>query len=167
MCNVDAVIREGVADADRLAVIGHSYGGYEVNWIVTHSQRFKAAISKEGGFVDQMVAWGALSHANQLATQLYGSPLDNPDVYRRMSPINFTRGVTTPTMFVTHRGGTMPGDLYGWMYTAWREQNIDVQYRIYDDPNHVLRGEADQKDQLNAAIAWIDRYLMNSTPEPR
>jgi len=84
-----------------------------------------------------------------------------------MSPINFTRGVTTPTMFVTHRGGTMPGDLYGWMYTAWREQNIDVQYRIYDDPNHVLRGEADQKDQLNAAIAWIDRYLMNSTPEPR
>lgn len=167
MCNIDAVIREGVADADRMAVIGHSYGGYEVNWIVTHSQRFKAAISKEGGFVDQMVAWGALSHANQLATQLYGSPLDNPEVYRRMSPINFTRGVTTPTMFVTHRGGTMPGDLYGWMYTAWREQNIDVQYRIYDDPNHVLRGEADQKDQLYAAIAWIDRYLMDATPEPR
>jgi dipeptidyl aminopeptidase/acylaminoacyl peptidase len=161
MCNVDAVIRDGVADPGRLAVIGHSYGGYEVNWIVTHSQRFKAAISKEGGFIDMMVAWGALGHTNQLNTKLYGSPLDNPETYRRMSPINFTRGVTTPTMFVTHRGGTMPGDLYGWMYAAWREQGVDAQYRVYDDPNHVLVGQADQRDQLYAAIAWIDRYLNN------
>jgi|SynMetStandDraft_2_1070026.scaffolds.fasta_scaffold00483_14 dipeptidyl aminopeptidase/acylaminoacyl peptidase len=160
MCNVDAVIRDGVADPDRMAVIGHSYGAYEVNWIITHTHRFKAAISKEGGFADHMAGWGAGARTNQLATTLYGTPIDNPDVYRRMSPINFTRGVTTPTMFVSHRGGALPGDLYGWMYAAWREQGIDAQYRIYDDPNHVLIGEADQRDQLYAAIGWIDRYLM-------
>jgi Prolyl oligopeptidase family len=159
-CHVQALVDRGSVDPDRMAVVGHSYGGMEVNWIVTHSDRFKAAISKEGSFnVSLAVAWGSRGKSNQLYTALFGAPYEYPERYRRMSVMDATRGVTTPTLFVEHRGGRRAGDLYAWMFAAWQQQGVSAQLRLYDEERHVLRRPADMKDVLYASIAWIDEHL--------
>lgn len=167
MCNVQAVIDEGIVDRSRMAVIGHSYGGMEVNWIVTHSDLFRAAISKEGSFnVNHGLAWGSRGHSNQLWTSMYGAPYEFPERYRRMSVMEYVRGVTTPTLFVEHRGGKRAGDLYAWMFAAWQEQGVRAQLRLYDEEKHVLRRPADWKDVLDASISWIDEHVANSSATP-
>jgi len=55
---VDAAITHGAVDEDRMAIVGHSFGSAEVNWIITHSNRFRAAVSYEG--FDYFVSWASV-----------------------------------------------------------------------------------------------------------
>lgn len=165
MCAVQAVVDRGIVDDSRMAVVGHSYGGAEVSWIVTHSQRFKAAISKEGSFnVMNAVSWGMFGQSNPLLTAIYGTPYEFPERYRRMSVMEAVGTATTPTMFVEHGGGKHPGDLYAWMFAAWQERGVSAQLRLYDEEKHVLRRDVDRRDLLYASLRWIDEHLNGVEP---
>lgn len=168
MCNVDAVIAKGVADPNRMAVIGHSAGAMEVNWIVTHTGRFAAAVSKEGVWnINTGYSWASEGRPNRHYTLQYGTPIEHPDRYRRMSIMDHVRGVTTPTMFVENKSGNRPGVSYDWMFAAWQAQGVKAQRRIYEEQKHSLTQRADQRDLLEAVIRWFDENLALGKPGDR
>lgn len=159
MSSVDTVIAQGIADKSRMVVIGHSHGALLTNWIVTHSHRFRAAISYEGGSASPWLVWGAMGTVNRYLNILYGSALEYPERYWRRSALGVTHGVTTPVLWVADYGGARLGNVYAWLHAAWLFQGVETQYRIYAENSHVLRDPDNQRDLLTAGIEWVDRHL--------
>ena len=160
MCQVDSLIDRQIVDENRMAVIGHSYGAVQTTWIVTHLQRFRAAVAYEGGRAgDFLLAWAADGSVNRSLNIKLGSALNFPEHYRRLSVLEASRDVVTPTMFVSSYGGRQPGNAYSWLYASWRFQGVAAEHRIYHDEGHVLQKPANQRDLLVAASEWIERRL--------
>jgi dipeptidyl aminopeptidase/acylaminoacyl peptidase len=100
MNGVDHVISLGVADPDRLAIMGGSYGGFMTFWAVTQTDRFKAAIG-HAGISDWYSFYGQTDIPNLLEFGFGGMPTNAPATYERWSPIRYAENVRTP-LLITH-----------------------------------------------------------------
>ena len=97
MAGVDHVIDMGVADPDRLGVMGWSYGGFMTSWVVTHTNRFKAA--SIGAPVTDLVAFnGTADIVDFLPDYFEGDFWDRSAVYREHSPLAHVANATTPSL---------------------------------------------------------------------
>jgi dipeptidyl aminopeptidase/acylaminoacyl peptidase len=95
---VDQLIAEGIADADRLAVAGYSYGGFMTSWTIGHTDRFKAAVVG-APVVNQESFFGTSDIGMWFAPwEMGGGITDGRETFRRLSPINYVDKVTTPTL---------------------------------------------------------------------
>jgi dipeptidyl aminopeptidase/acylaminoacyl peptidase len=159
MSGVDALEQKGIVDPKREAVLGHSYGGVEVNWIITHTRRFKAAVSYEGG-IDWYYHWGSQYGSDSYATwKLNGTPFTEPDVYRANSAITYAGYIRTPTLFITSEPGR--GAVH-WLYAAALSNGVPTEDVIYLDERHVVGKPANQRDLVQRITSWIDRYVLSS-----
>jgi dipeptidyl aminopeptidase/acylaminoacyl peptidase len=159
MSGVDHVIALGIADSSRLAILGHSAGGYLTNWILTHTHRFKVGVSYEG-YADQYLGYGTGMRVGGNASAewtMLGKPWNVPANYRAASPSEFVKGVTTPTLFVSGRNGIA---LFHneFLYTAWKQQDVPVQFVVYGGEGHVITRPENVRDLLERATAWVDRW---------
>jgi dipeptidyl aminopeptidase/acylaminoacyl peptidase len=80
-------------------VLGGSYGGYMTTWMVAHSHRFKVAVSERSAN-DLVGLWGASDFGPFLGDQFGATPYEDPDLYRRMSPITYADRITTPLLIL-------------------------------------------------------------------
>jgi dipeptidyl aminopeptidase/acylaminoacyl peptidase len=95
---VDQLVAEGVADPERLAVAGYSYGGFMTSWTIGHTDRFKAAVVG-APVVNQESFFGTSDIGMWFAPWEMGTSLaDGRETFRRLSPINYVDKVTTPTL---------------------------------------------------------------------
>jgi dipeptidyl aminopeptidase/acylaminoacyl peptidase len=160
MSGIDHVIARGLADPERLALIGHSYGGYLTNWILTQTGRFRAAVSYEG-YADNYLAYGSgfTTGGNRVFEWLFGGlPWQVPDHYRRNSPSEFVQGVTTPTLFISGDEG-LPVFHNEFLFTAWRQQGIPAELVVYRSEGHVVLRPENQRDLLFRILDWIESRL--------
>jgi dipeptidyl aminopeptidase/acylaminoacyl peptidase len=160
MSGVDHVISMGSVDPTKLILVGHSYGGVLTNWIITHSHRFKVAVSYEGT-IDQFTAYGtgARVGGNSIMEWLHkGKPWEVPGNYRINSSMEYLKGMTTPTLLVSGSKGLA---LYHneFLYTALRKQGIDTRFLVYTDEPHVISRPENQRDLLMRVIEWVDSHL--------
>lgn len=99
MSAVDYTVALGCIDEEQLFVTGGSYGGYMTNWIVGHTDRFKAAIAQrsvtnlESFFYTSDIGW-------DIANEFEGTPWDQPDIYKKWSPISYAEKITTPLLLL-------------------------------------------------------------------
>jgi dipeptidyl aminopeptidase/acylaminoacyl peptidase len=99
MAGLDALIEDGLVDANRMGVTGGSYGGYLTSWMVGHTDRFKAAVTcrSVNDMISQMLS-GDIGGPN-FGLHVYGvHPWDDWDLYRRHSPLTHAANVTTPLL---------------------------------------------------------------------
>ena len=162
MAGLDMLIGKGLADPDRLVVWGGSYGGYMTNWIVTQTQRFKAAHTEVS--ISDLAAMWALSPIGRILSRLYfvKTPLEDPDIYRRLSPVTYARNVKTPLLMTQNekdqRVGPSPGqDLI--FYRALESAGIPVELYVYPGEGHGTRMPSHQLDKHQKGFAWFERFL--------
>ena len=99
MTGVDAVIAQGIADPDQLAIRGWSYGGILGGWTVTQTERFKAA--SLGAMVSDWASEYAMGFNHDVRLwYIGGTPWENPEAYRRQSSYTYINKVTTPTLLL-------------------------------------------------------------------
>ena len=96
---VDALVKDGIADPDRLTVGGYSYGGYMTNWLITQTTRFKAAVTGAGA-VEHVGNWGNDDTTYDDAYFLGGRPWEAPQRYHDEAAIFQINKVKTPTHMV-------------------------------------------------------------------
>jgi poly(3-hydroxybutyrate) depolymerase len=153
---VDYLEQQGIADPAREFLLGHSAGGCQVNWIVAHTTRFRAAISYEG--CDELWDWGGPGFMPGPLTGTHwsmgGTPLDEPDVYRENSAIANIKGVTTPTMFINSQYGADPAS-HRWLYSALQVQGVDTAFVYYADDLHGVTKPENQADLMQRSLQWI------------
>lgn len=163
---IDALVAEGVADADRLAVTGYSYGGFMTCWLTGHDDRFAAGVA--GGVVSDMTSmYGTADDGPCMsAYELGGPPWEQPEAYAAMSPLTRVDRVSTPTLVLHGREDlTCPvGQAQQW-HTTLRERGVPTELVLYPGASHVfvLLGPPSQRiDYGTRLVAWVERYARHA-----
>ncbi len=128
MAGVDHLIGQSIADPDRLGVMGASYGGFMTNWIVTQTDRFKAASS--GASISDLMDLYYLPDGGDLMIEYFKHPWENREGYIAHSPITFVDRVKTPIL-IQHgdRDPRVPIATAQRFYRALKAMGKVVEYR--------------------------------------
>jgi len=164
---VDAMVERGIADPDRLAVMGWSNGGFLTNCLITHSQKFKAA-SSGAGVLDQVIQWGTEDTPGHVINYMKALPWANAEAYRKGSPIYALDKVKTPTLIhVGENDERVPQAHSRALYRALRHYvNVPAELVVYPNEGHGLTTYKNRKAKMDWDIAWFDRYVRGETPAP-
>ena len=166
---VDTLVAEGIADPDRLAVAGFSYGGYMTNWLVTRTDRFSAAVT--GCCVSSLMTLHGTAHGGShfMAVEFGGDFHERPDLYTELSPLTYAGNVTTP-MLILH-GEVDPVcrilEAEQW-FTALRRQRKEVEMVRYPGGGHdwVLFGRPSHRiDVAERIVEWCTRWTTKPSSE--
>tara|TARA_R110002050_G_scaffold100580_1_gene208182 strand:- start:134060 stop:136060 length:2001 start_codon:yes stop_codon:yes gene_type:complete len=158
MSGVDYAINQGYADPDKLIVGGWSYGGILTNYVITKTNRFKAAIS--GASEALYRANYGHDHYQLTWEQELGLPWENKEAWERISPYNDVAKIVTPTLWM---GGSddwnVPILNSEQMYMAMKRLGRETQLIVYPGEYHGIRRPSFQKDRLERYLAWMKKYL--------
>lgn len=160
LAGVDELVRQGIADPNRLGVAGWSNGGYLTNCCITKTDRFKAAASG-AGIADQIMEWGANDEpAYQLALN-QGAPWEKKDLYIKASPVFDLGKVKTPTLFhVGEFDVRCPPAHSVMMHRALKyNNNVPTELIIYPGEGHGLSRYQHRKAKLTWELKWFDKYV--------
>jgi dipeptidyl aminopeptidase/acylaminoacyl peptidase len=158
MAGVDHLIAQGVADPERLGVMGASYGGYMTNWIVTQTGRFKAASA--GASLSDLSDTFYLSEGGEFMVDYFKRPWENREGYASHSPLTFADRVTTP-LLIQHGEVDPRVPIAGaWkFYRTLKALGKTVELEIYPRGGHVLREPMQQREQMRRNLEWFRRWI--------
>ena len=166
MAGVDHVIGMGMADPDRLAVMGWSYGGFMTSWVVTHTHRFKAA-AVGAGVTDLWSFTGTSDIPGFLPDYFGGDPWNNFDGYYNHSPLAFVKGVTTPTLVLHGEADVRVPTSQGYeFYHALKRQGVATEMVVYPRTPHGPREPKFLLDIMRRHLDWAGRYLAGPASAP-
>jgi dipeptidyl aminopeptidase/acylaminoacyl peptidase len=161
MAGVDAVIARGIADPDRLAIQGWSYGGYMTSWAITQTTRFKAAMVG-AGITNLWSMYGTNDLPNYLAAFFGGIPSrDTLPLYMERSAVTHAHKAVTPTL-ILHGGNDerVPIGQPMELYRALKERGTPVELVFYPRQGHGLQDYEHQLDRLRRQFDWITRHTL-------
>ena len=158
MAGVDALIARGVADPECLGVMGPSYGGFMTNWIVTQTDRFKAAsaAASMSDLADQYF----LSDGGDFMAEYFKRPWEARESYFAHSPVNFVHRVKTP-LLLQHGERDLRVPIAGaWkFYRALKAHGKTVEFDIYPRAGHVYFEPMLQREAMKRNLAWFQRWI--------
>ena len=156
MSGVDSLIEQGIADPDRLGVMGWSYGGYLTAWIIGHTDRFKAA-SVGAPATDWITYYGQSDGPRStLLTYFGGTPWDKPDAYNRHSPRTGIARIRTPALLQV---GGLDINHNSEIYWSLTDRKIPVEYVVYPREGHGFVEPGHQRDLMERNLSWFSRWL--------
>ncbi len=159
MSGVDYLLaKHSFIDKGRMAVLGHSYGGYLTNWIVGHTDRFKCAVTMSSLY-NLFSQHGAEDLKWLWDVDFGGKPWERREIYEKWSPHNHAGNFKTPT-FVIHGelDYRVPVTEGLQMFSALQLQNIDSQLMILPDEGHLFLQPRNQIFIYNEVMKWLDKW---------
>jgi len=149
-------------DADRLGVLGGSYGGYMTSWIVGHTKRFKAALSERS--VNHLISAFGSSDVFWIFERQFGGPMwENVDEWLRMSPATYARDIDTPLLVVHSENDLRCNIEQGeHLFTLLRLLGKETEMVRFPAESHELSrsgSPAHRVMRFEAILEWFDRYL--------
>ena len=159
LTGVDALVKDGIADANQLAVGGYSYGGYMTNWLITQTTRFKAAVTGAGA-VEHVANWGNDDTTFDDAYFLGGLPWETPDRYRSEGAIYQINKVRTPTHMVAGADDIRVAVLEDYLLDrALHELNVPSDLLIFPGEGHSLdKNPWHGKIKVREELKWLEKY---------
>lgn len=167
MAGVDFAIDKGISDADRLGVAGLSFGGYHSCWIITQTDRFKAAVP-ENPVVNWWTEYGVSDCVAYVVDEMGGHPWEIPDVYRQCSPLTFAHQCTTPTLLIQgEHDWRCPTPESEQFYAVLKAVGCKVEMLRFPNSFHggAIRGAVTARRAQNAALLdWMNRFVLGKAP---
>jgi dipeptidyl aminopeptidase/acylaminoacyl peptidase len=157
---VDALVKDGYADPNRLAIGGYSYGGYMTNWLITQTTRFKAAVTGAGA-VEHAANWGNDDETWDDAWYLGGQPWENPAIYQSEAALFQFDKVKTPTHLVQGGADVRVSYLEGvTMERALEALNIPHRFLVFPGEGHGLpKNPWHGYIKLREELKWLETYV--------
>jgi acylaminoacyl-peptidase len=160
----DAIAKFPQLEPSRAGVAGGSYGGFMTNWVITHTSRFKAAVT-ERSCVEWYSDWGTSDigwyfDQDQLASQ---QPWRSVDVMLRASPLTYIENVTTP-LLIMHalEDYRCPLSQALQLFTALKTLGVEVRMALFPGENHDLTRSGRPKSRveyLKVILDWLKPHL--------
>jgi dipeptidyl aminopeptidase/acylaminoacyl peptidase len=158
MAMADKIESEPWADKDRFAAAGGSYGGYMVNWIMGHTQRFKALVSHAGVYDLRSMA-GETEELWFTNWEFKGMPWDNPDSYAKWSPSYLARDFKTPTLVIHGElDYRVPVGQGMQLFTALQLQKVPSKLLLYPDEGHWILKPQNSLLWYKSVLEWITEF---------
>lgn len=146
-------------DKKRIAAAGGSYGGFMVNWIAGHTDRFKALISHAGVF-DLTSKYGTTEELWFPEWEFGGTPWDKPEHYRERSPSGSVQNFKTPTLVIHGALDFRVPDAQGLgMFTALQRKGVPSRYVFFPDEGHWILKPANRIVWWREVNDWLKKYL--------
>ena len=159
MAGVDRVIEMGVADPERMGVMGWSYGGYMTSWTITQTKRFKAA--SVGAAVTNLVSFtGTADIPGFLPDYFGGQPWEDATLYRARSPVFQAKGVTTPTLVQHGEADVRVPISQGYeFYNAVKQQGTPAEMLVLPRQPHGPTEPRMILKLMQSNLEWFEKHL--------
>jgi dipeptidyl aminopeptidase/acylaminoacyl peptidase len=160
LAGVDAVEKIAPVDEGRLAIFGHSYGGFMVAWAVTQTNRFKAAVAsttQAQWFNDDTTA-GVSRWQDPYFLGM--TPYEHLDVFDRISPIRFVKRVKTPTFIYNGASDLEAPPVQAIeFWNALKAMGVPTSLVLYPGEGHKFSNPANERDVTDRTVAWFEKYV--------
>jgi dipeptidyl aminopeptidase/acylaminoacyl peptidase len=168
---VDAVIAAGIADPDRVGVMGHSYGGYMVLCLLAQTDRFRAALVSAPGCVNITSEYGHLA-PDGIGKQGYfeaglgrmgGTLWERREAYIENSPVFHLDRLHTPLLIICGDADeTVPPGQSGELFSGLRRLGREAELRMYEGEGHWPGEWSEQslRDACERVVAWFGQHLL-------
>jgi dipeptidyl aminopeptidase/acylaminoacyl peptidase len=160
MTGVDHLIAQGIVDSTKMGVLGWSAGGHWSNWILTHTNRFKAISSGAG--TSNWISMYAQSDVQRNRQFYLGNklPYDDFDAYWNQSPLKYIRNARTPTMIHVVKGDPrVPSPQSEELHMALKRLGVPTELYVYPGDTHGIPDPRNQLVKSVAEMAWMDYYV--------
>src|SRR5437868_7984304 len=170
MAGVDELIRRGYVDDKKLGVTGGSGGGLLTNWTITQTTRFAAAVSQRD-IADWADWWYTADFTLFQPSWFKAPPFEDPEDYRRRSPITYVNKIETPLMLILGEADnrTPTGAGGEAMFRALKYRKIPTVMVRFPNESHELSRSGQpwhRIERLEHIVGWFDKWLMGiSKPE--
>jgi len=145
-------------DANRLGLLGGSYGGYLTSWIVTHDDRFAAACSERSANNLLSLEFGS-DIAGEFHAEMGPRFYDDPDEYTRMSPTHYVKDLNTPLMILhSDQDLRCPVDQASQLFVAAKQLGKDVEFWIFPGETHELSRSGSPVHRIQRADLILDWF---------
>lgn len=167
MSGVDALVARGVADPDKLAHIGWSYGGYMTAWVITQTPRFRAAVVGAG-----LTNMWSMYGTNDIPSALIAYFGDMPNektlpLYLNRSALSHVDRVTTPTLILHGRNDErVPIGQPMELYRALKDRGKIAELVFYPREGHGFTEYYHQRDRLQRIYDWVAKYTLGESARP-
>jgi acylaminoacyl-peptidase len=159
LTGVDALVKDGYADPNHLAIGGYSYGGYMTNWLITQTTRFRAAVTGAGA-VEHAANWGNDDETWDDAWYLGGQPWQNPELYQSEAALFRFDKVKTPTHLVQGGADIRVSYLEGvTMERAFQALGVPHTFLVFPSEGHGLdKNPWHGYIKLREELKWLEKY---------
>jgi dipeptidyl aminopeptidase/acylaminoacyl peptidase len=156
---VDSLIAKGIVDKDRVASMGWSEGGYISAFITCYSDRFKA-VSVGAGISDWTTYYVNTDIHPFTRQYLKGTPWDDPEIYRKTSPITYVNRAKTPTL-IQHgdQDKRVPPPNSFELYQALKDRGVPVKLVLYKGFGHPINKPKQQRAVMEHNYEWFSKYI--------
>jgi dipeptidyl aminopeptidase/acylaminoacyl peptidase len=158
MATADYVENLPYVDKSRMAAAGGSYGGFMVNWILGHTDRFRALVSHAGVY-DLRSEAGTTEELWFAKWEFQGFPWENPELYDKWSPSTYAKHFKTPTL-VTHGeiDYRVPIGQGQQLFTALQQMKVPSKLVQFPDEGHWILKPQNSQFWYASVIDWLNRY---------
>ncbi len=168
LLGLDAVIARGFVDPGRVAVTGGSYGGFMTNWMITHTTRFRCAVTEVCvsnlhnfyGTSDIGASWGEFEWG--------ANPWDDPQTLLAHSPIAFVRNVQTPVLITANEDDhRCPVEQSEQFFMALKKLGKEAVFLRFQGESHMMSSSGRPKqriERLKRLLEWYATHLQESIP---
>jgi len=160
MSGVDSLIAQGIADGARMGALGWSAGGHWSNWILTHTDRFKAISTGAG--TSNWISMYAQSDVQRNRQFYLGNrlPYDDYDAYWVQSPMKYIKAAKTPTMIHVVEGDPrVPSPQSVELHMALKKLGVPTELFLYPGQSHGIPDPRNQFVKAMSEMAWMDYYV--------
>lgn len=166
LAGVNSLIERGIADPDRMAVMGWSNGGYLTNCVITRDNRFKAASSGAGVF-DTAMQWSIEDTPGHVINYSEGLPWNAEGKMRATSPLFDADRITTPTLIhVGENDARVPQEHSRSLYRALRHYvKVPTELIVYPGEGHGLTKYSHRKAKISWDVKWFNHYVLGKADE--
>jgi dipeptidyl aminopeptidase/acylaminoacyl peptidase len=166
LSGVDSLVAQGMADPDRVGCMGWSQGGYISAFLTTGSDRFKA-ISVGAGISDWMTYYVNTDIHPFTRQYLKATPWDDPEIYRKTSPITNIKQARTPTL-IQHGGNDQRVPLPNAyeLYQGLKDQGIEARLVVYKGFGHGINKPKQQRHVMEDNLAWFTKWIWGTDSNP-
>jgi dipeptidyl aminopeptidase/acylaminoacyl peptidase len=156
---VDSLIARGFVDKDRVGAMGWSQGGYISAFITCYSDRFKA-VSVGAGISDWMTYYVNTDIHPFTRQYLKATPWEDPEIYRKTSPITYVNRAQTPTL-IQHgdQDKRVPPPNAFELYQALKDRNVPVKLILYKGFGHPINKPKQQRAVMEHNYDWFSKYI--------
>ena len=163
---VDALIAKGSVDKERVGAMGWSQGGYISAFITASSDRFKA-VSVGAGISDWMTYYANTDITPFTQQYLHGTPWDDPEIYRKTSPITYVAKAKTPTL-IQHgeNDRRVPIPNAYELRQALEDRGVPVKMVVYKGFGHGINKPKQQRAVMEENENWFAQYIWGEKPAP-
>jgi dipeptidyl aminopeptidase/acylaminoacyl peptidase len=163
MAGLDFVLKEyDFIEKNKVVAAGASYGGFMMNWMATHTDRFKALVSHAGVF-DQISMYGATEELWFPEWEFDGTPYENPELYKKHSPSTYIKNLRkykTPTLVIHGEHDYRVPFTQGFqMFTALQRMGVPSRLVYYPDETHFVSKPQNAKLWWTEIFNWYDKWL--------